>query len=662
MRWERFFKRHKAIIITTGVILGIIVIFFGAQIILFLNFIIGNDVVVRLDADKEYFSLIHNQEDQVDFEASVITNPFCKAICRYDYYDISDNVLVDSDEFTLKPTDPLEKSYKIKADKPGKGQDIYRFDMECISKRTILCRTWGEPSTRSILINVDYDFDNEEQSLNENMLNQMSLFLESLNDLIERKQRVDAIILKLTPYVNMDREISDAGVINGDLTSNQGRFNRTLSFLFKYDYINSEAELNTLQVEIDKTYSEIDLLENRLDEMLIQYNNLISNLTLNHEELLFIRNNYYGNASLRPAISDAIDVFNFNAKIFLKRTELSTKETVIVLIMDKINSLIKATSNSEKITSEAYPMIEEVNINPVVINELPVNKININLTNQLPQCCVYGECKPCCVNEECFDNPDKYPVIFLHGHAFSRDVSAEYSLEAFNKIQQRLEDDGYLNAGAVTLYTKTDARYGYLSYANVPVTLKTSYYFDVFHEPENYVIVQTKSENIDTYAIRLKELVDVIKYKTGKPKVKIIAFSMGGLVARRYVQIFGTNDVETMILIGTPNNGIYNSINSYCPIIGENLECRDMNANSLFINKLNRDIADVKIHNIIGTGCQMDLSKGDGIVLEENAYLRNATNYYINGTCTRLDPLHLNLLNINLYPEVYNIISDALKD
>ncbi|MBW2974429.1 alpha/beta fold hydrolase, partial [Candidatus Woesearchaeota archaeon] len=183
-------------------------------------------------------------------------------------------------------------------------------------------------------------------------------------------------------------------------------------------------------------------------------------------------------------------------------------------------------------------------------------------------------------------------------------------------------------------------------------------------EPENYVVVHVKSENIDTYSIRLKEVLDLIRYKTGKPKVNIIAFSMGGLVARRYIQIFGTESVNRVILIGTPNKGITGRTADLCPLVGGDLECRDMDSGSLFLNKLNRgSLPDIPIYSIVGTGCLMEGKEGDGTVLEENARLEGAQNFVINGTCTSVDkPLHTDLRDIGLYPEVYDIIIDALDE
>src|SRR3989338_1056001 len=155
----------------------------------------------------------------------------------------------------------------------------------------------------------------------------------------------------------------------------------------------------------------------------------------------------------------------------------------------------------------------------------------------------------------------------------------------------------------------------------------------------------------------MKELVDRVKYATGRSKVKIVATSMGGLVARRYIQLFGEASVEELVLVAVPNNGVSGNIARLCPVIGEALECRDMQEGSLFLNKLNRGSEPkLTVHNIIGVGCSMGGETGDGIVANSSAYLEFAENYYVEGQCTRLGTLHSSILDIAAYPKVGEIV------
>ncbi|MBI2653292.1 alpha/beta fold hydrolase [Candidatus Woesearchaeota archaeon] len=307
-----------------------------------------------------------------------------------------------------------------------------------------------------------------------------------------------------------------------------------------------------------------------------------------------------------------------------------------------------------------------------LINASVTYKINSNidaaLSDNPPICCVFNDCKPCCRDDSCRNDPKTYPLIFLHGHSLARGNSPEFSLDAFNKLQSKLQEDGYLNAGIVSLYSKNEpVQKGIWGLSGKPVTVKASYYYDAFRKEDKYIVVPTKSENIDTYAIRLKDLIDMAKERANKPKVNIIAHSMGGLVARRYLQIFGDEDIDKFIMIATPNKGIAGAISDYCGFLGENRECQDMQENSLFINKLNdpsKQPKKAKLYIIIGRGCQMKLGDGDGVVLAENAKLENAKQYFINGTCGGLfgKNLHMEILDVEKHPETYGIVSEILKE
>jgi len=308
------------------------------------------------------------------------------------------------------------------------------------------------------------------------------------------------------------------------------------------------------------------------------------------------------------------------------------------------------------------PRIPTLAATPLAFHEPVSSPIALTLDEPSPRCCVFDECTPCCTTPECLADPDTLPVILLHGHAFNQDVSAEYSIDGFHTIEQRLEDEGIIKAGAITLYTERDVPDGLYGLVPAPLLFRASYYFDIFRQPDDYVLVQTKSENIDTYAIRLKELIDTVEQRTGKSRVNILAYSMGGLVARRYLQIFGDDHVEKLITLGTPHQGITPDVARDCGLIGAQLECRDMTEGSLFLNKLNTGRqSNVPITAIIGTGCPMEGGNGDGVVVERNARLESAQAVLVNGTCRSTTvPLHLDLLDVTRYPAVIDAIRDAL--
>ena len=165
----------------------------------------------------------------------------------------------------------------------------------------------------------------------------------------------------------------------------------------------------------------------------------------------------------------------------------------------------------------------------------------------------------------------------------------------------------------------------------------------------------------------MNEVIDFARFRTGKDKVNIVAFSMGGLVARKYLQIFNDDAVNKLIMIGVPNKGVGGRTSGLCPVFGESKECVDMTKGSLFLNKLNdpgKQPLNVRIYNIIGYGCTKNNQEGDGVVFTENADLkgiRNSTDYYVKGNCNELQ-FHTDLLDPEKYPESYNYMVKSLKE
>ena len=64
------------------------------------------------------------------------------------------------------------------------------------------------------------------------------------------------------------------------------------------------------------------------------------------------------------------------------------------------------------------------------------------------------------------------------------------------------------------------------------------------------------NRNIGGYSNELKNRIEEIKQETGSQKVDVVAHSMGGLISRRYIQSADyRNDINQLIMVGTPNHG-----------------------------------------------------------------------------------------------------------
>lgn len=313
------------------------------------------------------------------------------------------------------------------------------------------------------------------------------------------------------------------------------------------------------------------------------------------------------------------------------------------------------------------PDIEELKLLNIsnISSEDPIRN---ELTENPPLCCVYGECLPCCTSEECRNNPDLFPVVLIHGHSLLKRTSPESLLDGFNKIQYQLQEDGYINAGTVYFdFNTSDYNQNEWGLSGFPITVKASYYYDYFYSLGGYIYLTKNAENLDTYSIRLNDIINLVKYRTGKPKVNIVAHSMGGLVARRYIQIFGEDSVNKLVLTATPNKGIEGDIKKFCRLFGEKRECEDMYNNSIFIKKLNSpnyEPKEAKFYTISGSGCKTAEKDGDGVVTSESSLISYGKSFVINGTCDDVlkgELLHSELLDIDKYPEAYEYVKEILQ-
>ncbi len=286
---------------------------------------------------------------------------------------------------------------------------------------------------------------------------------------------------------------------------------------------------------------------------------------------------------------------------------------------------------------------------PILAVPKPEEREPYAITIPERQCCLFGACAPC--------GSDRAgePILFLHGHSMNRRNAPEYSLQAFAATKRLLEEEILLvNGGVMTPY---DAFSSLLSWRLLPgrVGVSGTYYYDSYLHGGSYILSAAKSESLDTYAIRVKEIVDALLRRTGEERVVIVAHSMGGLVARRYLQLFGEEQVSRLVMIGTPNHGITSSVATFCPLFGADKECEEMRNGSSMLAKLNdpRTRPRIPVTVILGTGCDTGGEEGDGVVTAESARLDWAETIVVEGTCSGVDTLHTEMLKPALYPAVY---------
>ncbi|MFH0978382.1 MAG: hypothetical protein V1837_03710 [Candidatus Woesearchaeota archaeon] len=767
-------KSRRWLYITIIAIAAALLVVFGTEIALYINLLLGNDIILKLSADNEVFNLVREQSATVTFEATTQTNLFCNAMCNSSFKDISSGRLIDQSNFTLSTGKSFSKTYSLQVQKFGFGQELYSFSIECHSAQSLLCHTSQMPTERTVLVALNYDLSDEEKQQKAELkarLEELSAGLGQMLGTEQALQEVSGALGQNLQLISIEKTGSNLTVKLSLLTAH---LRDLQAYWEEQDYTRLENDTAAFELEYAQSQQETQIFNKSLSDLVKRYNTAAIELNATgqilHEIIVLLQDNPL---PIQNANSE-IDDFNFAAFKFNQRNTMEQKEKAVLGLLKKVNTtsliinemlrdqtlnievradvirtalcmanlscngypsiierarqtefrLSNACNDLENLTeqlahissenstnlsmqtviakytdnlSSTHPnsdlIIQQLNSLPnlgqnftkdlqrilpsrcsprnITLKQLSVYKfetvdiptasdvqVSIQFTEPVAKCCVSNKCAECCTAGECTYEPTLYPIIFVHGHAFNRQTSFEYSLDAFNKIEARLEQDGYLDAGAISTYSNVQP--GVFGETRVPLNLKSSFYFDLFSGPEKFVVVQTKTQGIDSYAIRLREIVNQAKTMTGKDKVIIIAHSMGGLVTRRYMQVFGADSLYKVMLIATPNLGIEGEIADYCPIVGAQTECEEMNADSLFINKVNQAPITIPVFNIIGTGCKMPQGNGDGVVLEQNARLKGANNSVVNGTCNGLEMLHATLLDTDLHPKVYDIIKEAL--
>lgn len=597
-------KLYLILIIVAIIIISI----FGFRFYLYFNVLVGKDSLINLKISQEEINTYYGNEEELRFSYRVITNPFCKITCNSNFFDISQNESLATRSFSLMPDVTYDSFYTVSPKYFGEGTELYRFSIECKSVKTTFCRTDEAPSRRDGIVILNYE------------LNQM--------DKILRNQYRNSIILKeskIRNTLNKAKQISEysetISTIKQNL-ENQLNLVKHANLLWNNGYL---LEAYNLTSGIEVPTKIVDLLYNDTKS----YNKKIEYLNQVMNNMIKL----YNNDSQINAINNSVNAYNNFVTNWQsandKEALLGLTENIIYYNYEIVENIFRRSNESIR---ESIWNLDELNVSTEELFEY----------FDVKQCCVFGQCEQCC--EKCGDNP----IIFVHGHAISETTSTELSMESFDFLQDELEANGYINAGVLSQYNLSKQW-------NIkqPVSFRVTYYYDVY----NNEFFERKSENIDTYAIRLKDTIDLVKQKTGKEKVIIISHSMGGLVSRRYLQIFGENDVEKFIMIATPNNGIDGSIARYCYLTGSNKECDDMKKGSLFLKKLSAQQLYLQFQMIAARGCKLDSIDSDGVVYIENAMYNNT--YVINDSCPSGN-IHSKLLNPNLFPKVKEKIVQIL--
>ncbi len=645
------------IIFSSLMVFGLI----ATQTYLYVNYLLLNDTLVKLSADKNNIFFNDNINQDVTFKISVTANPFCSAECRYNFFDVSGGKEIENGSFSLTTIFSKLKKYTLNNSHLVQGsQTIDRFEVSCKSIKTFLCYTGGGENKRAVLVTLNYNLSQEDLEFKNY----------SKEELLSIGKNISFIAEKLA--------YSNAGIssINNsfDSANLQNRYkNLSYSFLKLNDSFNFMKNLwenqnfSSLKKELSKMKNETKNLSADSEELNLEiisnisfYNNLVGNLT-NSREILKLSSLMNIDAISCTNLNSLVSNFN---SVFGKLIWNANLSYVGLIVRDVSSEIETFYKNLQIDPSNSLCTLKE-NIADKTILKIEIAPTNfsgyeLSLNDPSPMCCFFGTCNPCCENQCSKEN---YPVIFLHGHLINKALPADYSLDSFSAIKEKLNSDGYIDAGSVVLSSIQEPR-GLWGKTDARVIVTASYFFDTNKTANGEVTFQSDDKDIETYAARLNRIIELVKYRTGKDKVIIVAHSMGGVVTRKYLQTFGGENVNKIILVTVPNHGIDGKTRDYCALLGAEVACREMDKDSAFMKDLNSQNSEVvQTYNIVGVGCNMGDETGDGIIKNSSQYLSYATNYQISGICDQLSfkYLHEYIVYPDKYPETYVIIRDILR-
>jgi len=272
-----------------------------------------------------------------------------------------------------------------------------------------------------------------------------------------------------------------------------------------------------------------------------------------------------------------------------------------------------------------------------------------------------------CCRGECVFKQGEFPLLLIHGHS---PIASELGINSLYELQKSLDRDNYYENRGVIVPSEVVSykEKNYLKNTIKPIVVRTTYYLGEYDEVNDEITYQD-DQHISVYADRIKNVVNAIKDLTGSTKVDIIAHSMGGLAAREYIRKYGSSNVNKLIMIGTPNHGIFGEIDLLC--LDSRPECYDMKSNSNFLQKLNTEetIGSTKYMTVRGVvpnenvGCLSAEQQSDETVCEYSVPLEGATNIKVEGyKVSGFGTFHSDMINPNKVPEVYNLVVNFLKN
>ncbi|MBN1274712.1 alpha/beta fold hydrolase [Candidatus Woesearchaeota archaeon] len=657
---------------------------------------------------------------EVTFTTTVEHLRVCDLSCTHALLDAANDEVVSQ---VVKPAGKDTATYALPLTDEGAGQAIFSYTVTCTTADKGLCPSKGKTYTKTAFVTVDHGMSEEERGQQVLLRSWLVEEAARLASIQESYANSTFILDALWRHANVDEDVIAAALLGAELAEAEREQANIIGSWGEERYDEAERALEARRGTLDELLAATKALLSSSSRKLEEYNEAVSALSQAHQsrsvingiaglltaandeayQSLLVANSTYTTIAARPAdhgpaslrraaasISEAFDeaVVAYEQVIDARgAAERRIKEDYFSAVKARNHTwpgdgcaayeeLLLLLNGTDAVRIEEYLATycapqQAVSFfaaepPPHATPATPSPVIPVSIPEPEPQCCYQGRCKPC-------DTPGATPVILVHGHSFNRAASPELAFTRLSSLQDALAEDGYVHAGTINAEAAiNEVPPGTWGRVPAPVVVSVTYYYLNYYDLGKLSFITRKTDSIEGYAIRLKEAVDTVREKTGSEEVIIVAHSMGGLVAREYLSLFGDEHVSKLITLGTPNHGVQGDIRKYCTLTGAERECDDMAAGSLFLRRLNSPgnvPGHAEVYTIRAEGCPTRTDagtddQGDGVVLAESVVLGFAEeNHVVEGECTDLlrTSLHMDFVNPERYPETYAIIRGILR-
>ncbi|MCX6710027.1 MAG: hypothetical protein NTV63_03700, partial [Candidatus Woesearchaeota archaeon] len=359
-------------------ILGLLLIAAFALIVWKFNFIIKDELVLRIEPSSISLDSTNKDVNHVFFKVVVQRFIGCEAECSYRFRDFSQNITI-SDEKIILTSDSFEKEYVISLNKSGEGQAIYLFEVECRNKKSFSCSTEGAKREKSAIVSINYHLTSEEAGIKEMIYSEMDALDANISSSISRMGRLrsEYFLIAKNYLPNLSEEmLSLSGILDssGSIEKSIENDKRAIENAWKEGDYSSSGKIfsERLMNSAELLFAKADSGENSLNSTFSMYNSLYERMNMliskqkstlpeiyNYSKLLEDSQLLSESSAISSSISEIAGLLKWRNYKSLKNLSLSAESisSRLSLLENSYEKRIEASfaeSSSELYAAELY--------------------------------------------------------------------------------------------------------------------------------------------------------------------------------------------------------------------------------------------------------------------------------------------------------------------